>query len=156
MNTGHLRLVGFGAASGFPIALGFVVTFDAGEAFVIVGSIALFVGLLIFQTRAGILAMRANRGPAVPVARTSALIWAGAIPVFFAVLVAGKWLGAFDDLNGIGPWDWGPHLAVFLTEGLVIDSAVTGAIVIAVVAAVQRVRRRRSGGGAPADAVAGT
>jgi hypothetical protein len=156
MNSGHLRFVGFGAASGFPVALGFVVTFDADEAIVTTGTIVLFAGLLIFQTRAGILAMRANRGPAIPVARTSALIWAGAVPVFFAVLVAGKWLGAFDDLNRVGPWDWGPHLAVFLTEGLVIESGVTGVIVIAVVAAVRRVRRRPGGGGAPADAVSGS
>jgi hypothetical protein len=64
--------------------------------------------------------------------------------VFFVVLLVGKDLGAFDVLNGVGPWDWGPHLALFLTEGLVYGGVITGAIVIAVVAVVQRVARRRA------------
>jgi hypothetical protein len=157
MDSGHLRLVAFGAACAFPSALAFVVTGEGlGDALIAAGSVGLSLGVLVLQTRAAILAMRTNRGSAAPVARTTGLIWAGAVPVFFAVLVVGKWLGAFDELNRVGPWDWGPHLALFLTESLVSYGVVTGVIVIAVVAVVQRVRRRRARGETPAATLAGS
>src|SRR4051794_34649030 len=118
MNSGRLRLVVFGAVCAIASALAFVVTSEGlGEALIVAGSAAFLIGVLVLQLRAGILAMRTHRGPARPVARTTGLIWAGAIPVFFAVLVAGNWFGAFDELNKVGPWEWGPHLALFLTEG---------------------------------------
>jgi hypothetical protein len=148
MASDRLRLIGFGAAGAFPTALAFLVSDEAlGDVLIAAGSLALFAGLLALQIRAGILAMRARRRAGARVARTTGLIWAGAIPVFFAVMLAGKWLGAFDDLHGIGPWDWGPHLAVFLTEGLVMTSTVTGVVVLAVVAVVARFMSPRAQSG---------
>jgi hypothetical protein len=144
MNPGHLRAAAFGAAAALPIAVGFVLTIGLADALVLVGSLGLFGGLLVLQTRVAILAMRQERGPLAPVAATTASVCFGAAVVFFVVLLVGKELGAFDVLNDVGPWDWGPHLALFLTESLVYGGVITGAIVIAVVAVVQRVARRRA------------
>src|SRR5258705_3082033 len=144
MDSAHLRAAAFGAAAALPIAVGFVLTIGLADALVLVGSLGLFGGLLVLQTRVAILAMRQGRGPLVPVAAATASACFGAAVVFFVVLLVGKEVGAFDVLNDVGPWDWGPHLALFLTESFVYVGVVTGAIVIAVVAIVQRVVRRRA------------
>lgn len=137
-----------GALSGLFVVIGFAIAAltdvdgsgaDVGLAFVTAGSIGLTVGPLVTQVREGILAMRREISPAPRVGAATVAFLVGVTGIFLlgatAALVFGR--GSSD-----ADWTDVPAAALFFVPW--VCAVVTGAVVIAVVAVVQRLRRGKS------------
>lgn len=148
--SGYSRVVGLAALAGGGWGLAFDIANDpAADVLLSVGGVALFWGIIVLPITVGVRALRARRAVLRPVLFTTAAFCAGAIPALFVVLGVGDLLGAFDQLRALdfgqplGGSRTGIDLAGSMSAGLLVGASFYAAIVVVIVALLQRQPHRR-------------